>query len=200
MRHGIVTSLVVAGLFSIGSAGAQTPGSTAPEFSLTDTTGKAVKLSDYRGKFVVLEWTNPDCPFVQKHYNSHNLPDLQKEWGGKDVVWLTINSTNQDSYEFKTPAQMNAWMRSKDAAQQAVLIDGSTATGRAYAARTTPHMFVIDPAGKIVYAGAIDDKRSTRVEDVKTAHNYVRAALTEAQAGKAVSVPSTTPYGCSVKY
>ena len=200
MNTRIFAMAALAAAFAVGSAGAQTPGAAAPEFSLTDTTGKAVSLSDFRGKFVVLEWTNPDCPFVQKHYNSHNMPDLQKEWGGKDVVWLTINSTNQDSFEFKTPAQMNAWMQAKGAAQKAVLIDATSATGRAYAARTTPHMFVIDPSGKIVYAGAIDDKRSTRPEDAKTAHNYVRAALTEAQAGKPVSVSSTTPYGCSVKY
>ena len=197
-RHFVATALAWA--LAAGTAMAQTPGAGAPEFSLTDTNGNAVKLSDFRGKFVVLEWTNPDCPFVQKHYNSHNLPDLQKEWGAKDVVWLSINSTNRDSFEFKTPAQMNAWMQSKGAAQKAVLIDDSSATGRAYAARTTPHMFVIDPAGKVVYAGAIDDKRSTRPEDARTAHNYVRAALAEAQAGKPVSVPSTTPYGCSVKY
>ena len=197
-RNLFATALAIA--FAAGTASAQSPGAPAPDFSLTDTSGKTVHLSDLRGKFVVLEWTNPDCPFVQKHYNSQNMPDLQKEWGAKDVVWLSINSTNRDSFEFKTPAQMNAWMQSKGAAQKPVLIDDSSATGRAYAARTTPHMFVIDPAGTIVYAGAIDDKRSTRPEDVKIAHNYVRAALTEAQAGKPVTVPSTTPYGCSVKY
>ncbi len=179
---------------------AASAGQAAPDFSVADSGGKAVRLADYKGKFVVLEWTNPDCPFVQKHYNSANMPALQKESGAKDVVWLTINSTNRSSSEFKTGAQMNAWMQSHGAAQKAVLIDADSATGAKYAAKTTPHMFVIDPKGDIVYAGAIDDKRSTRVEDTKTATNYVRVALNEAMAGKPVTTPNTTPYGCTVKY
>jgi peroxiredoxin len=179
---------------------AAAPGSAAPAFSVTDAAGKAVQLADYKGKFVVLEWTNPECPFVRKHYSSGNMQALQKEWGAKDVVWLAVNSTNTSSGEYKTGEQMLQWMRSQDAAPKATLIDGTSAAGRAYGAKTTPHMFVIDPAGKVVYAGAIDDKRSAKPADVKTAHNYGRAALTEATAGKPVSVASTTPYGCSVKY
>jgi len=182
------------------TAAAPAPGTPAPAFTLNDTAGRAVNLADHRGKFVVLEWTNPECPFVQKHYVSKNMQTLQKEAGGKDVVWLAINSTNEDHGEYKTPAQMNAWMKDKQAAPKAVLLDGTSATGRAYAAKTTPHMFVIDPAGKIVYNGAIDDKRSANPADTRTANNYVRAALTEALAGKPVTVASTTPYGCSVKY
>ncbi|MFO1317394.1 MAG: thioredoxin family protein [Burkholderiales bacterium] len=183
-----------------GTAAAATPGSAAPDFTLTDSTGKTVRLSDYRGRFVVLEWTNPDCPFVQAQYNGNGMQPLQKEWGAKDVVWLSINSTNRNHGEYKTPAQMNAWMAEKGAAPKAVLLDDTSATGRAYAAKTTPHMFVIDPAGKVVYAGAIDDKRSAREADRRTANNYVRAALAEATAGRPVTVASTTPYGCSVKY
>jgi peroxiredoxin len=179
---------------------AASAGQAAPDFSVSDSAGKAVRLSDYQGKFVVLEWTNPECPFVQKHYNSANMPTLQKEWGAKDVVWLTVNSTNRSSSEFKTGAQMNTWMQAHGAAQKAVLIDGDSATGMKYAAKTTPHMFVINPKGDIVYAGAIDDKRSTRLEDTKTATNYVRVALNEAMAGKPVTTPNTTPYGCTVKY
>ena len=179
---------------------AAAPGSAAPAFSVTDTAGKAVKLADYRGKFVVLEWTNPECPFVRKHYSSGNMQALQKEWGAKDVVWLAVNSTSTSSGEYKTGEQMLQWMRSQDAAPKATLIDGTSAAGRAYGAKTTPHMFVIDPTGKVVYAGAIDDKRSANPADARTAHNYVRAALSEATAGKPVSVASTTPYGCSVKY
>ena len=186
--------------FAAGAAFAAAPGSPAPDFTLTDTGGKAVKLSDYRGKFVVLEWTNPDCPFVQAQYNGNGMQPLQKEWGAKDVVWLSINSTNRNHGEYKTPAQMSAWMAEKGAAPKAVLLDDTSATGRAYAAKTTPHMFVIDPAGKVVYAGAIDDKRSAREADRKVANNYVRAALAEATAGKPVTLASTTPYGCSVKY
>src|SRR5689334_21942582 len=183
-----------------GSALAVTAGTAAPDFSVADSNGKAVKLSDYKGKFVVLEWTNPECPFVRAQYGADAMQALQKEAGARDVVWLTVNSTNKSSSEFKTGAQMNAWMKERSAAQKAILIDASSETGRAYDAKTTPHMFVVDPAGKIVYAGAIDDKRSARESDRKTAHNYVRAALNETLAGKPVTVASTTPYGCSVKY
>ena len=157
-------------------------------------------IRDSKGKFVVLEWTNPECPFVRKHYTSDNMQALQKEWGAKDVVWLSVNSTSRSSSEFKTGAEMNAWMSAKGAAQKAILIDQDSAAGRAYVARTTPQMFVIDPSGTIIYGGAIDDKRSANPADVKGANNYVRAALTEALAGKPVTVASTTPYGCSVKY
>jgi len=149
---------------------------------------------------VVLEWVNPDCPYVQKHYNSANMPNLQKEFGAKNVAWLAINSTREGHSEFKSPQQMDAWMKQKGAAPAATLLDRDSKVGRAYGAVTTPHMYIIDPKGTLVYVGAIDDKRSTRVEDVKTSKNYVRAALGEALAGKAVSQASTTPYGCTVKY
>jgi len=176
------------------------PGQPAPDFTVNDAAGKAVKLADQRGKYVVLEWTNPECPFVQKHYVSKNMQGLQKEFTGKDVVWLSVNSTNRDHSEFKSGAQMTQWMKSQGAAQNAVLIDDTGSTGRAYAARTTPHMFVVDREGKIVYAGAIDDKRSANPADAKAAKNYVRAALSESLAGKPVTVAQTQPYGCSVKY
>ena len=194
--------LILAGCVALGMAlpAAAAPGTSAPDFVIADTSGKPVKLSDYRGKFVVLEWTNPECPFVRKHYGSQNMQGLQKEWGAKDVVWLTINSTNASHREYKTPEEMASWMRAQDAAPKATLIDGTSATARAYAAKNTPHMFVIDPTGKVIYDGAIDDKRSTNPADVKGANNYVRAALTEATAGKPVSVASTTPYGCTMKY
>jgi len=187
-------------LVAAQAAVAAVPGTAAPAFTITDTAGKAVRLADYRGKYVVLEWTNPECPFVRKHYDSGNMQGLQKEWGAREVVWLAVNSTNESSSEFKSPAQMGGWMRAQGAMPAATLLDATSATGRAYGARTTPHMFVVDPAGKIIYAGAIDDKRSANPADAKTANNYVRAALTEALAGKPVSVASTTPYGCSVKY
>jgi peroxiredoxin len=193
---------IVAASFALvaGSALAVTAGTAAPDFSVADSNGKTVKLSDYKGKFVVLEWTNPECPFVRAQYGAAAMQALQKDAGARDVVWLTVNSTNKSSSEFKTGAQMNAWMKERNAAQKAILIDASSDTGRAYDAKTTPHMFVIDPAGKIVYAGAIDDKRSARESDRKTANNYVRAALDESLAGKPVTVAGTTPYGCSVKY
>jgi peroxiredoxin len=184
----------------VSAAGAATPGTPAPEFTVVDATGKAVKLADFRGKYVVLEWTNPDCPFVQRHYNSKNMPDLQKEWGAKDVVWLSVNSTREGHGEYYDGRKMQAWMTAKGATPNAVLIDGKSEVGRAYAAKTTPHMFVIAPDGKVLYNGAIDDKRGASQGDTKSANNYVRAALTEAKAGKPVAVASTTPYGCSIKY
>ena len=197
-----VKSMTLAGCIALALAlpAIAAPGAPAPDFTVADTAGKPVKLADYRGKFVVLEWTNPECPFVRKHYSSQNMQGLQKEWGAKDVVWLTINSTNASHGEYKTPAEMAGWMSAQGAAPKATLIDGTSATARAYAAKNTPHMFVIDPSGKVIYDGAIDDKRSTNPADVKTANNYVRAALTEATAGKPVTVASTTPYGCTMKY
>ena len=187
-------------LLAAAAANAQTPGAVAPGFTLTDTGGRTVQLADYRGKYVVLEWTNPECPFVRKHYGSGNMQSLQKEWNARDVVWLSINSTNANHPEWKTPAQMAEWIRTQGAAPSAALLDGTSATGRAYAAKTTPHMFVVDPAGAVLYNGAIDDRRSANPADAKAARNYVRAALTEALAGKPVTVATTTPYGCSIKY
>ena len=175
------------------------PGQPAPDFALTDLAGKSHKLSDLKGKYVVLEWVNPGCPYVQKHYNSANMPGLQKEYGAK-VTWLTINSTREGHSEFKSPQQMQAWMKEKGGAPAATLLDRDSKVGRLYSAVTTPHMYVIDPKGTLVYVGAIDDKRSTRLEDVKTAKNYVRAALGETMAGKPVSTATTTPYGCTIKY
>ena len=187
-------------LLAAGTAVAVVSGAAAPGFTITDTAGKAVQLADYKGKYVVLEWTNPECPFVRKHYSSGNMQALQKEWGSRDVVWLAINSTNASNSEFKTPRDMKSWMEGHSAAPAAILHDSTSATGRAYSPKTTPHMFVVDPGGKVVYAGAIDDKWSTNPADAKTAHNYVRAALTEAMSGKPVTVANTTPYGCTIKY
>ena len=200
---GIRTTMTGLGLglaLAAGAALAQVPGAPAPGFTINDTEGKPVALADYKGKYVVLEWTNPECPFVQKHYVSRNMQGLQKEWGDQGVVWLSINSTNANHSEFKTGAQMANWMRAQGAAQKATLLDSSSATGRAYGAKTTPQMFVIDPVGKVIYNGAIDDKRSANPADAKGANNYVRAALTEALAGKPVTTAATSPYGCSVKY
>ena len=179
---------------------AVTVGQPAPDFVLPDVNGKTVKLGELKGRYVVLEWVNPDCPYVQKHYNSANMPVLQKEFGAKNVVWLTINSTRSGHSEYKTPAEMASWMKKVNGTPAATLLDSDSKVGRLYDARNTPQMFIIDPKGQLIYNGAIDDKRSTRVEDVKTAKNYVRAAFDDALAGKPVAMASTSPYGCTVKY
>jgi hypothetical protein len=192
--------LPLALVFATATAAAGLVDSAAPPFTVVDATGRTVQLGDFKGRFVVLEWTNPECPFVRAQYGGEAMQALQKEAAAKDVVWLSVNSTNQSSGEYKTGAQMTQWMKERGAAPNAILIDSTSATGRAYAAKTTPHMFVIDPSGKVVYEGAIDDKRSARASDRAGAHNYVRAALNESLAGKPVTVASTAPYGCSVKY
>ena len=175
------------------------PGQPAPNFTLTDLDGKPAKLEDYKGKTVVLEWNNFGCPFVQKHYRSGNMQSLQKRYAN-DVVWLTMNSTNKSSSDYEAPARLTTELAGFHAEPARYLMDDPGTVGSAYGAKTTPHVFIIDPSGKVVYNGAIDDKRSTDLADVKTAKNYVVAALDEMKAGKPVSVSSTTPYGCSVKY
>ena len=187
-------------LFAAGSAFAGAVGQPAPEFTLSDLTGKPVKLSDFRGRYVVLEWVNPECPYVEKHYGSANMQGLQKDYTAQRVVWLTINSTRESHSEYYPPQKMAGWTKQVNAAPSATLLDPTGKVGRAYQARTTPHMYIVDPQGQLVYAGGIDDKRSTRQADVKTAKNYVRAAMGEALAGKPISAASTAPYGCSIKY
>ena len=183
------------------AAHATTVGQAAPDFSLTDVNGKVVKLSEFKGKTVVLEWTNPGCPFVVKHYGSNNMQSLQKDAAAKGVVWLSINSTEKNHSDYLAPAKLNAKMNGEwKGAASYLLMDESGKVGQAYTAKTTPHMYVIDPLGKLVFAGGIDDKRSANRADVKTAKNFVRAALDETLAGKPVSVATATPYGCSVKY
>lgn len=182
------------------SAYAARVGSTAPAFTGTDTHGQTHNLSDYRGKFVVLEWTNKDCPFTQKQYDSGNMQSLQKEWAAKGVVWLTILSSAQGEQGYMTAAQENAWMTKVHAAPTAALLDPSGTIGHAYEAKTTPHMFIIDPTGKLIYDGAIDDHPTTDTSDVPISKNYVSAALSEAMAGHPVAITYTRPYGCSVKY
>src|ERR1700675_2323813 len=201
MKHRV---LVVASALAFATAAslalAAAAGQTAPDFTLTDTHGKAVHLSDYRGKYVVLEWTNPACPFVQRHYNTRNMPGLQKEWGTRDVAWLSIDSSSRNSRDFKTAAELNTWMSAHEGSQKAILIDSDSATARLYAAKTTPHMFVINPEGRIVYAGAIDDRPRASADETRKAKNYVRTALTAVTGGTAVDPANTTPHGCSIKY
>jgi peroxiredoxin len=175
-------------------------GQPAPAFTVTDTSGKTVSLADYKGKTVVLEWVNPGCPFVQKHYNSANMQGTQKDAAAKGVVWLAINSTATDAGDYKPPAAMAQWMQSHQAAASATLMDADGKVGRAYGARTTPHLYIVNPAGTLVYAGGIDSKPTANPADIPGATNYVKLALAETAAGKPISNPTTRPYGCSIKY
>ena len=189
-----ITTLFAAAVFAAQVHAAKV-GASAPDFTLTDMAGKPVKLSDYKGKHVVLEWTNPHCPYVAKHYDSGNMQGLQKAYGEKGVVWLAISSTRPDHHEYTSEAETAKWLAAKRGAPARTMLDKDGKVGRLYQARTTPHMYVIDPAGKVVFAGGIDDKRSWTPEDVKTAKNFVRAALDESRAGRPVSVSAATPYG-----
>jgi peroxiredoxin len=201
MKHRFLQVLLLSfAAVALPAAAVPAIGQSAPEFSLTDVSGKAVKLSDFKGRFVVLEWVNPDCPYVARHYDSANMPTLQKEAGGKNVAWLSINSTRAGHSEYKTPEQMVAWTKKKGATPAATLLDSDSRVGKAYGAATTPHMYVVDPKGQLIYAGGIDDKRSASLEETKKAKNFVRAALGEAMAGKPVTVASAPAYGCSIKY
>jgi len=181
-------------------AAAAAVGQAAPTFSASDASGKRVSLADYKGKTVVLEWVNPECPYVRKHYDSANMQATQKAATAKDVVWLSVNSTHPSHADHKTAAEMAAWTQAQRAAPTATLLDGDGKIGRAYGARTTPHLYVVDGRGTLVYAGGIDDKPSANPADVKAAKNHVNAALADMAAGRAVAQPVTRAYGCSVKY
>lgn len=183
-----------------GGAAGPTPGSDAPTFSLPASNGKSLGLDNYKGKYVVLEWTNHQCPYVVKHYGSGSMQKTQKWAADKGVVWLQIDSSAPGKEGYVTPEQANKLIKENGYNSTAFLIDADGKVGKMYGARTTPHMFVIDPKGKIIYAGGIDDKPFPDPSTLDGATNYVKQALNEAMAGKAVSVPTSRPYGCSVKY
>jgi peroxiredoxin len=184
----------------LAKAGEAPVGQTAPNFTLTDSYGNKHSLSDYKGKIIVLEWVNHDCPFVMKLYNSSKMQELQKTYTGKGVIWLSMNSSAPGKQGYRTPEQANELTKQKKAAPTALLIDSEGEVGKLYGAKTTPHMFIINKDGILVYNGAIDDIRSTNVDDVAKAKNYVQLALDELLAGKEVSIKTSQPYGCSVKY
>ena len=175
-------------------------GTNAPDFSLTDSKGKTQTVSQYKGKYVVLEWFNPECPFVKKHYGSGNMQKLQEEFTGKGVVWLSIDSSAPGKEGNLTAEQANAKIAEWKTKQTAVVLDPDGKAGQAYGAKNTPHMFVINPEGKVVYEGAIDSKATPNPADIANSTNYVKVALDESMAGKTVSNANTKPYGCSVKY
>jgi peroxiredoxin len=202
MKTKLITALLTMAAAASVVLAADSPavGTNAPDFSLTDSKGRAQSVSQYKGKYVVLEWFNPECPFVKKHYGSGNMQKLQEEFTGKGVVWLSIDSSAPGLEGHLTADQANTKMSEWKMKQSAFLLDPDGKAGQAYGAKNTPHMFVINPEGKIVYEGAIDSKASANPSDIPRATNYVKVALEESLAGKAVSNANTKPYGCSVKY
>lgn len=179
---------------------AATIGAPAPGFELVDSTGKTHRLSDYAGKTVVLEWINHGCPFVVKHYDSGNMPALQQAAAGEGIVWFSVCSSAPGTQGHASPEEWARLNSQKKSAAAAVLIDEPGTVGRLYGARTTPHMYVIDGSGTLVYAGGIDSIPSADIADIARAENFVTAALADLRDGRAVANPSTKPYGCSVKY
>ncbi len=201
MKKKLLISLA-ASLISTTLFAAEPPsvGSTAPDFSVTDSKGKTQSVSQYKGKYVVLEWFNPECPFVKKHYGSGNMQKLQEEFTGKGVVWLSIDSSAPGKEGNLSADQANAKMADLKMHSTALVLDPDGKAGRTYGAKNTPHMFIINPEGKLIYAGAIDSKDTANPADIATATNYVKAALDESLAGKVITTSSSRPYGCSVKY
>jgi peroxiredoxin len=200
LAAGVLAASLIA--FGVQDNAARTAavGQPAPDFKLVDSNGKEHSLSDFKGKYVVLEWFNHQCPFVVKHYRPGHMQSLQKQAKEMGVVWLTIISSAPGKQGHRTPAQANELISEWNIASAAMLLDESGRVGRLYGARTTPHMFVISPEGQLIYAGAITDNPSADSATIQGARNHVMEALREAMAGKPVSVPTTQPYGCTVKY
>lgn len=191
--------IVAAALLAV-PAGAARVGEKAPDFTATDSNGVQQTLSQYVGKFVVLEWHNNGCPYVRKHYNSGNMQKLQKEWTARGVIWLTVISSAPGMQGYVTADQENVYMKQMGAAPTAAILDPAGKLGHLYNAKTSPHMFVINPSGILIYDGAIDDQPTPEPSSIAGATNYVSQALEEAMGGKPVSVATSRPYGCSVKY
>ena len=202
MRHWIqfVTPVALGLCALLPALWAAKVGETAPEFTASASNGKTIHLSDYRGKYVVLEWHNNGCPYVGKHYKSGNMQRLQKEWTGRGVIWFTVLSSAPGKQGYVTASEETEYLAKMQAAPTAALLDPSGKIGHLYDAKTSPQMVVINPQGIVIYDGAIDDKPTTDLNDVPHATNYVSLALEEAMAGKPVETPTTRPYGCSVKY
>lgn len=196
----ILFSLLFAfAFFSPAFADVET-GQKAPDFTLVDVDGNNRSLSEFQGKYVVLEWTNHGCPFVKKHYDGGNMQNLQKTYAEKGVIWLSINSSAKGKEGSMSPAEWKALLTDKKSVATATLLDPTGQVGKLYGAKTTPHMYIIDPNGNLIYQGAIDSIKSADSEDIPKAQNYVSTALDEAMAGKAVTTSTTKSYGCSVKY
>lgn len=196
----IATATITAIALASPLAAAQRTGATAQDFKLTDVNGKTVQLSEFRGKTVVLEWHNPGCPFVSKHYNSGNMQMTQKAARAQGAVWLTINSGAKGKQGHMTGAEAKALIAKQNIQSNNYLFDSKGLVGKAYGAKTTPHMYIIDAAGTLVYQGGIDDKPTANPADIKIARNHVLEALGEIKTGKKISTAYSRPYGCSVKY
>ena len=194
-----MSPLLIASLLMAPSAGPSV-GAAAPDFTLPASSGKTHSLSDFRGKTVVLEWTNPGCPFVVKHYKSGNMQALQKWATEKGVIWLTVDSSAPGKQGYLDAVTGEAARKEGKWSSTALLLDPDGTVGKLYAAKTTPHLYVVDPAGKLAYMGGIDDNPSPDPATIKESKNYVKAALEDLLAGRAVSVPTSKPYGCGVKY
>jgi peroxiredoxin len=192
--------LAAALTFAVPALAKPVIGQPAPDFSVTDASGKTQSLSAYKGKIVVLEWNNPECPFVRKHYGAHNMQTQQAEAAAQDVVWLTVNSGADGKQGHLDAAAASAYVTKNQGKEAAYLLDADGKVGHAYDAKTTPNMYVIDKNGVLRYMGGIDSIASTDVDDIAKATQYVRQALAELTAGKPVSVSTSEPYGCSVKY
>lgn len=193
-------AFVALALYACTASATLRVGEPAPDFEGVDTAGKAHRLADYRGKILVLEWTNHDCPYVRKHYGAGNMQAQQREAATQGVVWLSVISSAPGKQGHVTPAQADELTQTRDAAPHAVILDPQGTIGRAYGAKTTPHIYIIDQTGQLVYMGGIDSIPSANPEDIPRATQYVRLALQELTAGSAVGAPVTRPYGCSVKY
>jgi hypothetical protein len=194
------TALAVVTCASAPAAAAPAVGQPAPNFKLNDANGRVVQLSDFKGKTVVLEWNNPECPFVKKHYGSGNMQKTQAAATKDGVVWLSINSSAPGNQGHLGSASAKAAFAAQKSQSTAYLLDPQGVVGKGYGASTTPHMYIVDKAGKLVYAGGIDDKPTPNPADINGARNHVLAALAELKAGKAISVATSRPYGCNVKY
>jgi AhpC/TSA family len=199
-RRHLILSSIATFLLAAHAHAAVAVGQKAPDFSLKDTSGKTVSLANFKGKTVVLEWVNPGCPYVRKHYSGGNMQSTQKDAASKGVVWLAVNSTETGHPDYLPPAALQAWMGEQKAVATHTLMDESGKAGQQYAARTTPHMYIINPQGNLVYAGGIDSIASANPADIKSATNYVKVGLGETLAGKPITSAQTRPYGCSVKY
>lgn len=200
MKHQTFLGAVLGAMICSATVHAVEPGSAAPAFSLKNVKGEEVSLAAQKGKVVVLEWINFDCPFVKKHYGSGNMPKLQETYTGKDVVWMSVNSSSEGAQGYLSAADLAARATKEGSKASQVVLDTDGTVGKAYGAKTTPHMIVIDKDGKVAYNGAIDSKASTDPADIAGAENHVAAALDAVLAGKPVAKAKTQPYGCGVKY